>query len=389
MISYFNSASQPAALPAMTGQPGAAQSVFRAVLTTGAAVANVQSLVVSGGVATATYAADPGYIVDNLLSIDGATPTDINGLARVLSRPTPNSATFSVSAPDGAASGSITSRIASAGWDETFTSGTSSVFRPSAVESLGMSFRIDDAGTTTARICGYEDMSSVDTGSGPIPTPAQVAGGLWMLKSYTADSFARPWIAAADDRGVLIMTAWSSRYVVQYIGDIDAQWSADTWAWLITGCATNQSGAPDAVVDACCGYSQRSGRAGAYVARGVSAPSQGAVAAIRVGAGHNGSAAGAWSGGAGYGHDQIPNPAGFGLLLTPVEIWAGGLRGRIPGLYHVRGLVGLDAPVVIDGSHELLGRRLLLVPVGQAWGPTVAKGVVAVDLTGPWPRDGA
>lgn len=383
-VKYFSSSQS--ILPALSGVAGALQNVLRTVLDTGAGAANVQSLTVSGGIATANYAADPGYIVDNIALFAGAAPAEVNGLARILSRPTANSLTFATAAADGTATGTITSALASAGWDETFVSGTTSVFKPTAVESLGMSLRVDDAGDRNARIVGYETMIDVNTGTGPVPTAAQMSGGLYTVKSFSADGVVRPWMAVADGRGVHLLIAGGSsgRYICQYVGDMDSQWSADAWAWLITGCQSDQAGFVG-VTDACNAWS--GGTFGSFVARALQG-AEGAVSVKRVGAGHNGPTRPAYSGGAGYAYGQAPNPAGYGLLLSPVEVWDSGLRGRVPGLYHVRSEITLTAPAVIDGSHDLFGRRLLLVPAGWHQGVTIGTGVVAIDLTGPWQRDG-
>lgn len=383
-VKYFRSTQS--ILPVLSGTAGALQTVMRAVLVTGAAAANVQTLTVAGGVATATYAADPGYIVDNIVAFSGSTPAGLNGAQRVLSRPTANSLTFATEVADGSASGTITSAMASAGWEESFSSGTTSVFKPLAVEALGMSLRVNDADGRNARVLGYETMSDVNTGTGPVPTVAQMSGGLYMVKSFSADAVVRPWMAVADGRGVHVMIAGGSsgRYICQYFGDLESQWSADAWAWLITGCQSDQAGLVG-VTDACNAWSN--GTFGAFVARTVLGP-EGAVSVKRVGAGHNGATRPVYSGNAGYAFGQSPNPAGYGLLLSPVEVWDAGLRGRIPGLYHVRSTITLTAPAVIDGSHDLFGRRLLLVPAGWHQGASIGTGVVAIDLTGPWPRDG-
>ena len=85
-----------------------------------------------------------------------------------------------------------------AGWAREFTAANKAVFRAASGNRLRL--RVDDTGTQEARIVGYETMSDVDTGTGAFPTSGQVSGGLYVRKSGTADSTARPWVVVATDK---------------------------------------------------------------------------------------------------------------------------------------------------------------------------------------------
>lgn len=386
-VRYFFSAQS--ILPALSGTAAALQTIFRTTLVTGAGTANVQTLTVSGGVATAGLAAAHGYIVGNAVLMAGADVVDLNGVAQVTSVPTPNSFTFDTVAADGAAAGSITCKLAPAGWAETYTSGSVSVFDPTAVDALGMSLRMDDADTKNARVVGYESMSSIDTGDGPIPTAAQLAGGLYWPKSYQINSTARPWIVIADGRGVFYACAPSigGKHTLMYAGDIESDKAGDAWGWMISGNQSDQTNA-SSVPEGCVGAGGRGVRAGAYIARPLGGTG-GSTALKRIGESQNGDSAGTvYSGSSSYSASgDGPNAANNALLLTPLELIENGIRGRVPGVYHARQGLGVRYATgqTFLGEGVLAGRMLVAIQVGY---PIQASsgGVVFVDITGPWSR---
>ena len=60
----------------------------------------------------------------------------------------------------------------------------------------GALLRVDDSGTTVARVRMYETMSDIDTGTNPAPTDAKVNGGLYWWKSDAASAAISPGRAA-------------------------------------------------------------------------------------------------------------------------------------------------------------------------------------------------
>lgn len=384
MIHYFNS-QQASVLPALTGQPGALRVIARTCLVDGAGPAPVTSISVSGGVATATFGAAHGFIRDNVIAVANATPAALSGLQRVLSVPTSTTLTFATTAADGAASGSITAKLAPAGWEQRFLDGETAVFRPSAFESFGVHLRIDDSGATNARVRGYSTMSDVSTGAGPVPTEAQFAGGLYWGKSFEDSALSRPWIVAADSCGVYFMgmSGMNNVYSCYYAGDLDVVRPSDANGWLLTGSQSATEVNSSNADAASCGLSSRLARPCIYLA-GSATGAAAAVPCSIVGTGHNGAYERAWSGA-----DSYAPPSGAALTHLPlcrVEVWdADGLRGFLPGAYHIRAPILIDRPTVVDGTADLLGSRLLLVPVGvQA--ANDQKGVMAIDITGSWGR---
>ena len=386
MIFTFDS-SQPGA-PVLSGTAGALRTLLKACLVDGFGAGAVATLTVSGGIATATYAGAHPFKVGYVAQFAGATPAGLNGDKVILSA-TGTSVTFAApGVPDGAATGTITSKAAPAGWQELFAGALTNVIalKPSVVEATGCVLRVDDTGTINARVRAYEAMSDISTGVGMTPLESQAAGGLWWPKSATANATARAWILVADARGfyLAVAPAGGDRYTLLFAGDIASLKSGDAYGYLLTGNQGDQTNAYS-VPDGCVGYSHRSARTGAYLVRGYTAIGQ-STAAQRLGAHHNGSTADVYAGTAGYSLGAYPNGANNGLLTGALELHAAGLCGTLPGLLHPVQDCGTSfaTGATVDGTDDLAGRRLLAIRTGPPAGGTV--GTVFIDTTGNWGR---
>ena len=386
MIFTFDS-SQPGA-PVLSGTAGALRALLKACLVDGFGAGPEATLTVSGGIATATYAGAHPFKVGYVAQFAGATPAGLNGDKVILSV-TGTSVTFAApGVPDGAATGTITSKAAPAGWQELFAGALANVIalKPSVVEATGCVLRVDDTGAINARVRAYEAMSGISTGVGMTPLESQAAGGLWWPKSATANATARAWILVADARGfyLAVAPAGGDRYTLLFAGDIASLKSGDAYGYLLTGNQGDQTNA-SSVPDGCVGYSHRSARTGAYLVRGYTAIGQ-STAAQRLGAHHNGSTAGVYAGTAGYSLGAYPNGANNGLLTGALELHAAGLRGTLPGLLHPVQDCGTSfaTGATVDGTDDLAGRRLLAIRTGPPAGGTV--GTVFIDTTGNWGR---
>lgn len=370
----------------LPGTAGALSTLLKTYLVDGRGSGAVATLNVTAGVATATYSAGHPFAVGSVGEFAGATPTGLNGQKRILSVAT-NSVTFAAPGiADGAATGSITSKLASAGWQQVFSDTNITCLKPAVVEATGCVLRIDDTGTTNARVRAYEAMTDASTGTGPTPRESQVAGGLYWPKSSSANATARPWIVIADERGFYLAVdpTGAGRYTLIYSGDIDSLKSGDAYSYLITGNQSDQANA-STVPDGCCGYSGRSARGGAYLVRAHTAIGQ-AIAAQRLGAHHNGSTADVYAGTPGYSIGTYPNGPNNGLMSGALELHALGIRGTLPGLLHpVQDCGGaFTTGAIVDGTDDLAGRRLMAIRTGPPSGSTV--GTVFIDVTGPWGR---
>ena len=377
-------------MPSVDGQAGSLRTFLKAGLADGAGAQTV-TINVAGGVATITYPAAHQRQVHGVELIAGATGVGLglNGEQRLLSIPSATKATFATSAPDGAATGTISARAAPAGWAELFSGTNKSAFKSLSVEASGGVFRLDDPTTTSARVRAYEQMSDVDTGVGQMPLDAQLNGGLFWSKSSSAGAAKRQAYLIADGRAFhyVVDPTGNGRFTIFSAGDAASWKSGDPWSFFVTGGHAEQSNVTTAP-DGCNGYSGRATtRNGAFLARS-HVGTGGSIAARRIGAHQNGTLADAYAGTTDYAvGGTYPNGPNNGLILTRVELIALGIRGTIPGLYHAVQDCGnaFVTGAVIDGTDDLAGRKLLAVRVGPPAG-SQAAGTVFIDITGPWDR---
>lgn len=125
-----------------------------------------------------------------------------------------------------------------AGWTKPFTGTNKAVFRNNSVAGSGTYFRLEDSndafGTATfavAEILAFVTMSDVDTGTGQWPTPANITNDVQqrknIIKSTSKDATARPWIALATDRSIILSIGHASsnsarRGYVYFFGDYNS-----------------------------------------------------------------------------------------------------------------------------------------------------------------------
>lgn len=325
-VKYFLS-SQTDLVPPLSATPGALYNVLKACLVTAVGAINVSSINVSGGIATATFATAHGYLDGQVIELAGAAPSGLNGQARILSVPTANSLTFATDVADGAASGAITAKLASAGWEEVFSATNKGVFRALNEDATGMLLRLDDTGTTAARVVGYRAMSSIDAGTGAFPDDVDQPGGLYWPKAHNATG-SRAWCVVADERAFYLYvqpTSGSSYGSLLGFGDLIAP-SDDAAPAFVAGHAT-------ALFAGGAGCLSAVSAAAAVTlvladsAAGLGAPVQGYLMSALRTSGVSGSSTGSQ-------YPTFPDPARGGVLLTPPTVIAGGHRGVLPGVLH-------------------------------------------------------
>lgn len=372
----------------LSGTAGALSTLLKTYLVDGRGSGAVATLNVTAGVATATYSAGHPFAVGSVGEFAGVTPTGLNGQKRILSVAT-NSVTFAAPGiADGAATGSITSKLASAGWQQVFSATNITCLKPTVLEATGCVLRVDDTGTTNARVRAYESMTDASTGTGPTPLDSQLSGGLYWPKSNAASATAKAWYLVADERAfyLAVSPADTGRFTLLFAGDIASLKSGDAYGYLLTGNQSDQtytSSAPDG----CCGYSGRSARGGAYLVRAYTAIGQ-SSAVQRLGAHHNGATADVYAGTPGYSTGTYPNGPNNGLMTGALELHAMGIRGTLPGLLHpVQDLGNAFATgAIVDGTDDLAGRRLMAIRTAPPPVWVGVPGTVFIDVTGPWAR---
>lgn len=373
----------------ISGQAGTLQAALRAFLLTGFGVTTALSVTVAGGIATASLNAGQTFEAGCIVFVEGATPAQLNGEARVQTT-TSNSITWATTAPDGPATGTITIKVAPVGgWEELFP-GTpnKSVFRSTDPQSSGFCYRIDDSGTTQARVRGFEAMSDIDTGTGPFPTNAQINGGGYWSKTGTANSTAARYALVADSRTVLVVispytTVSATSLIANFRGFGDMLALApggDAYAAAIS-CA----GTADWVSYG--GFnSYISGVSAVYCPRPF-----GGIGTSQAAQGRTYAGGATAISGADTSMGDFPSPIDGALRYSRRYITASSSslvpRAEVPGVLHIpqSGVVAAISPGArIAGTGPLAGRTLLAFGVGQAATDGLPTGINLLDITGPW-----
>lgn len=218
-VRWFHSGMADA--PVLRGEAGALIELLDACLINGFCTRTLTSLVVSGGVATATISAGNPYEQHAVIRISGASIAALNGDHRI---DTAGASSFTFPAPgvaDGAASGTMTVIRSPAGWSKPF-SGTNKAAYQGDENSTQLYLRVDDTEALYSNVRGYENLTDIDTGTGLFPTAAQQEN-CWWTKSRTENNTARHWALVADGAMIWFMPAWHSSYptmgVLHHFGD--------------------------------------------------------------------------------------------------------------------------------------------------------------------------
>lgn len=384
---YFHS-SMPGA-PVVSGTAGSRIAMFDACLVTGFGLVTATSVIVAGGVATATFPSGHSFEPDAVALIAGATPAGLNGEKRVLTTST-NTITFDATGiTDQNAAGTITARVAPAGWEKAFSGTKLAVYRSLDPASTKMLLRVDDTGTTNVRVVGYESMTDVNTGVGPFPSAPQISGEGYWPAANAANATARAWTFFADNKTFKVhfhtaTTNPSASGCVWGFGDFTSLKSGDAYACALQCAASDVAGggsSASAAIEYC---DSTNAVLGAYIPRSFTTLG-GAVAARHLSTEYiTGNVSGAY---AAPQSPIYPNGPDNGLILgrklfiEPSVCRRGVDRGVyiIPQNCHT----AFSWRDKIDGQGALAGRKLLAVKCGSPAG-TSSSGVVFFDITGPW-----
>ena len=377
-----------AAAPVLSGTAGAMIAVLDACLVNGFDIKVATSLVVASGVATLSFAGSHSATVDSVVLVEGVTGplTALNGEQKVTAIGA-GVVKFATAAADGTAAGTISFKMAPAGWAKVFSGTNLAVYQSLDPISTKMFLRVDDTGTTSCRVRGYETMTDVSTGAGPFPTDAQISGGGWLVKSSAAGAAVVKYALIADARSVLLnYVPYNGSYPTSvaggtvFFGDIIAHKpSGDKYAFTL-GTATS-AGAGNAL-----GTCDQGQQASQYYPRSHLATGSSVVETVR-----------ALSGGQSISGMDATNGAFPGAIDGSLSLAAIGtsstlnapLRGKLPGIYQVlHSNVGAAiAPMsIVKGTGALAGRSLLALGLGgsSTTYPSTGLGISLADITGPW-----
>lgn len=386
-VKHFHSAMSGA--PTLNGVAGSLIAVLDACLVDGFGLKSADSVVVSGGIATATFSTGHSFEPDVIALVSGATPAGLNGEKRVLSTTT-NAITFDATGiTDQTATGAVTVKIAPAGWQKAFSGTNLAVYRSLDPTGTRMFLRVNDADTTNARVIGYESMSDVSTGVRPFPTDAQVSGGGYWPKANAANATARAWTVIADSRGWWLHTHTSTTNPgisggVWGFGDYDSLKSGDPFACALQ-CSMTDTSASTAVNQAAAEYAGLSAVAGPFTPR--SFTGLGGSAQLDHAQESHGTAAGGSGANASGMVPTYPNGPNNGLILSRKLLvergvaLRGGSRGLLLAAQNCHAAFNWRDKVAGQGQYA--GRTLMAVKCGSPAG-TTSQGVVFFDITGPW-----
>lgn len=375
--------------PTLNGVAGAMIAVLDACLINGFGSGNVDSVVISGGVATVTRAAGHPMVAGAVSLIAGATVSggSINGEQKVLATPAPTGTTYCFDATGLAnqtATGTITHKLAPAGWTKALTSTNVAAYKSSDPSSTNCLLRVDDTGTTSARVVGYESMSDINNGLGQFPTSSQISGGGFWPKSATADSTVRGWTFFGDGRLFYLCVQYTVGSALSSLtavfGDPVATKSPDPYCCVLS-CAEVSPVGTNAGSRSASEYDfgdQANASGTVFMPR--SYTGLGAAVAMRKSFPLVVGASGARSGNVTSGL-PFPNFADGGLYVEGHYLIENGslvLRARSPGFY--------ASLQVIGGS--VFGHRDTVTGVTGLPGKTLramnTSGVFFIDATGPW-----
>lgn len=383
-VKYFHSGQADA--PIITGNsPGSILALLKGALVTGLRVLAPTSVTISGGVATATFVSGT-FAVGEIIAIDGATPSALNGEAIVTASGVASCSW--ATAASGAVSGTISIRLAPAGWTVPFEDTGRAVFQSGDPASSLFYYRIEDTAGQSARIRGFETMSDVDTGAMPFPTNSQISGGGYLWKSSVVNGTPIRWKIFVSSRTVLLafaagtgMGAGNHTAPLRGFGDaIEEAPGGDPWSSFVSYSGSTVTNSQTGPLN---GGGNFSATGATVVAR-----SRGGIGgALQINAhpfvGNTGSESGA-DGTLG----SLSGDIAGRLRLSKIYFQesSGSPRAGVPGVYRIpqSAVLGtLNDGDLVDGGDALPGRVLVAVVCGPFYNGTPA-GIYLVDITGPW-----
>ena len=279
-----------------------------------------------------------------------------------------------------------------AGWSIAFTATNMRDYKMSTVSpALGYTLDVNDngpgAGTfKEARVRGFETITGIAAGTNPFPTTTQQPAGLFVRKSVSLDSVARPWLAIADERTFYLFmqtgdTAGS--YLCWGFGEIYSYRLADKGRCILLARSTENSAAtapePLPQTSSTIGTTGAAGTTTRYLAR----PFDQEIAPTNVT-----SILGDGSFGAANSLD-FTNASDNHVYVSQLRLSenssgsTGSLRGRIRGLWqwiHV-GSVCADGDT-FTGSGDLAHRTFLVLK--STFSTAGSTGVLALEISSTW-----
>ena len=324
-VKYFHSEMPGAPAELSYATAGTAIGMFDACLVNGFGLVTASSVVVENNICTMTFPSGHSFSQYVVAEVAGATPSALNGQHRIISTTT-NTASFEITLANQTASGTITAKVAAAGWEKAFSTTNIGVYRSPKVSSTRLFFRVEDASANsyTYRVDGYENMTDTNTGTGLFrPTH-------FHFQKTVSTSGTRKWFIVANSSmvyvGHLSQGNSDGGYAVGCFGDIRSRKTNDAYRGYIRGnfsTNTYDGGSVSSSVF----YAHPAGTTGSYARdwTGIGSQRTGQFAETASTSGSEPGRTGA----------PYPNGPDHGLLLRPLIACESDrtVRGWAPGLY--------------------------------------------------------
>jgi hypothetical protein len=345
-------------VPGTTYGAGGWIGVLKACLVDGYGSKTASSVTITSAVATFNSTAH-GFLVGQCLLVEGATVSggSINGEVYVTSI-TADSFTFAAPGiSDQTATGTITAKVAPAGWTEPYASDTNiTCFRQGGGNRFYLN--IVETAVQVSRITGFESMLAVGVANGTnaFPTTAQQSGGLYINRSSTSSTAVRDWIILATDRHLYAHINYSTSSIasdamIWCMSDLRSYRSGDLYATFL--CAGNTSN-PITNTNFFSQSAISSQTSGTYITRSYTSTGTSILAGKRTSDSMDSATS---FGASGY---TYPSGLDGSLILSPVRAHEVGMpRGMLPGVWapcHNRPLSHLDT---FTGSGDLAGKTFI------------------------------
>lgn len=384
--------------PALSGTVGSMIALLDALLVTGFDTKTLTSLTVVGGVATAAFSGQHSAIVDSVILVAGVAGGPAgwaghNGEQKVTAVGA-GLVRFATTLPDGTYTGTISIKMAPAGWVKAFAGTNIAVYQSTDPQSSKMLLRVDDSNAQFVRVRGFETMQDANIGTGLFPLDSQQGGGGYWPKSSAASNNPVGWAFAADSRFFYISTLpGTANAANRQIGNIRAfgdpvvtRPSGDAYACLLN---YSTSGTSYTQFDNCLSSTSAGISACARAYSGL-----GSCVLHKLNVWGGGASAAQTSGITGI-HGAFPNPIDGGLYLARRFIGTADNnfpRAEIPGSYQMLQSAGYDnfrSGDRVPGTGALTGKTLVAVhgSGGNNFDYTSSSGntsVLFIDVTGPW-----
>lgn len=393
--------------PVLSGTAGALIALLDACLVTGFGSQAVSSLVIASGEATMTVASTPNPVAGSVVVVAGVTggASSVNGEQRVTAI-AGNTIKFATALSDQVATGTITTKMAAAGWVKEFTGTNLAVYRSPDVTGTRQWLKVDDSGTVSARMRAYESMADIGTGA------EKWMDNYW-FKSSAASSTAVAWAIFADAKTFYLRMNAGNQDAIYPFGDFNPTRANEPFAAMgpngyAVASIASASNAPHFVtansypISAINTPSLVIPRSGNFLAKAVTAFKRPELVADIHTAGVDVAISSGNAGPNSYYLLPYPNTSDNALVFTRFQILETSnrnLRGNLRGVYcspqHLASTF-TGAVSTIPGQGDFSGRTMgvaacvggasvsggsYLVTCNNAMYPT---GRLIVDLTGPW-----